>query len=314
MAQHLKLIKPDKTTGTSVDTIMVTKEIVKEWKLPPFQRPLRPNAKVMALAEEFKSNDGVFPGILTIGILKGAKYLVDGQHRVAAFTMSDVEEGYSDVRYRYYDSMAEMADDFVRLNSVLVKMRPDDILRGLEGSSAALTKIRTQCTFVGYDQIRRGTANPIVSMSALLRCWFGSSRDIPASAAPTAMEVVNVLTDEDSDHIINFLNMAMRAWGRDPEYFRLWSNLNLTMCMWIYRRVVLKAGGPRVPKISKEMFVKMLTALTASADYLEWLVGRNLSDRDRSPCYRRVKQTFVKRLEAETGTKAAFPAPEWAAK
>ena len=51
--------------------------------------------------------------------------------------------------------MAEMGDAFVALNSRLVNMRPDDILRGLEGSIPALQEIRASCPFVGYDQIRQ---------------------------------------------------------------------------------------------------------------------------------------------------------------
>jgi hypothetical protein len=37
------------------------------WKLPAFQRPLRVNAKVLALVEEIRTEGGVIPGILTLG-------------------------------------------------------------------------------------------------------------------------------------------------------------------------------------------------------------------------------------------------------
>ncbi len=310
----LKLVKPDKNTGTSTDTILITRELVKEWQVPPFQRAVRTNSKVLALAQEFKTNDGVFPGVLTIGVLKGVRYIVDGQHRLAAFALSEVAEGYSDVRFRHYASMTEMAEDFVLLNSVLVKMRPDDILRGLESSNTALGQIRRDCPFVGYDHIRRGTTSPILSMSALLRCWSAAGRDIPAASGCSAVELTKSITTDDAEQITTFLALAVKAWGRDPEYSRLWSNLNLTLSLWIYLRCVRKQWSARAPKITREQFVKMLSALSADTGYLEWLVGRQLSERDRSPAYRRVKTIFVKRLSDELGgAKVVFPQPEWVA-
>lgn len=308
----LKLVKAEKQTHTQTDTIVITKDVLAEWDLPPFQRPLKANAKVLALAEELKSNGGVMPGVLTIGVLKSKKYLVDGQHRKHAFEISGIEEGYSDVRFRVYDSMAEMAEDFVQLNSVLVRMRPDDILRGLEGSNDALTVLRQKCPFVGYDQIRRGTAAPIVSMSALLRCWVGSGNDTPRAASGSATELARTLSIEEADTCAGFLRVAMTAWGKDQEYFRLWGNLNLTVCMWIYRRMVLTSHSVKVSRISREMFGKCMAALSASPDYLDWLLGRQMGDRDRAPAYRRIKACFVRRIETETGKKQMFPQPEWA--
>src|SRR5262245_25312391 len=100
----LKLVKAERQTQTNTDTIVITKRTLTEWKIPPFQRDCRVNAKVIALAEELKHNGGVFPGILTIGILKGAtRFIVDGQHRCKAFEISELEEAYSDVRFRLYE-------------------------------------------------------------------------------------------------------------------------------------------------------------------------------------------------------------------
>lgn len=297
-------------TQTKVDTIIVTKELIESWKTPPFQRPVRVNIKVLELVEQLKETGGVFPGIITIGILDGTPYRVDGQHRCEAFKLSELEEGFTDVRYAYFDSMAEMAEEFVRLNSQLVKMKPDDILRGLEGTSPPVQFIRKQCPFVGYDQIRRGTNSPVVSMSMLLRAWCGSSKPTPSSGGASAVELLRALTIEEATHCVEFLQLAEKAWGRDPEYGRLWSVLNLSMCMWLYRRTVISAWSPRIPKLTKELFKKCLLALSAS-DYVEWLVGRNLSDRDRSPCYRKIKSIFVRTIERELEKKIAFPQPEW---
>ena len=307
----LRLLKPEKATGTNVDTIEVTPDIIKGWKIPPFQRPVRENEKVLALAQELTTNGGVFPGMLTIGILDNKKWLVDGQHRCHSFILSELEVGYSDVRFRTYKSMAEMADDFVDLNGRLVNMKPDDIMRGLESSVPAIASIRERCSYVGYDQIRRGQNAPILSMSALIRCWVAASKDAPGSVSISATELSKVLTTDDADQVVSFLGLAYRAFGRDPEYFRLWGNLNLTLCMWVFRRAVLAKYSAKAPKITKELFGKMLQSLSADSGYVDYLLGRQMGERDRSPCYRRMKAVFVKRLEAELGHKVSFPAPDW---
>jgi hypothetical protein len=314
----LKIIKPsteaERSTRTTLDTIEVTPHELKSWKVPPFQRPLRVNEKVKALAVTIKDDSGVIPGILTIGILDKQRYILDGQHRREAFLLSECLIGYVDVRIAHFDSMAEMGEEFVNLNSQLVRMRPDDILRGLEGTHAPVAKVRRRCPFVGYDMIRRGEKSPMLSMSALLRCWFASSPEVPSAGGLTSVGILHQFTDEEADNVIAFLDMAMHAWGRDVEYQRLWLNLNLTLCMWLFRRLVIAntSYSARTHKVSKELFAKLLMSLSADESYLDWLVGRQLRDRDRSPCYGRIRSSFAARFHSETGKKATFPSPAWA--
>ena len=131
-----------KETNTRNDTVMVTKDTLQDWNSPPFQRPLKVNARVLALAESIKADGGVIPGIIALGELKGKTYIIDGQHRLEAFKISGIEEGYCDIRIHKFDSIEKMGEEFVQLNSRLVNMKPDDILRGLEGMIPALQMIR----------------------------------------------------------------------------------------------------------------------------------------------------------------------------
>lgn len=308
----LKLVKAQKKTRTFVDTLEVTKEMISGWKSPPFQRPLRVNEKVRALAETITLDGGVIPGVLTVGILNGQRYLLDGQHRAHAFLLSGLSIGYADVRTGVFDSMGEMGVEFVTLNSSLVSLRPDDILRGLEGSNASLAMLRKKCPFIGYDSIRRGASSPLVSMSQALRCWYASSQEAPATSGKSALHLANELIDADADALAAAMSLLFKAWGRDAEYHKLWTVLTVSLCLWLYRRTVLAQHSPRTTKLSADSFTKCCMALSADAGYLDWIVGRQLRESDRRPCYDKIKVIFARRMSVEhPGVKAVFPQPAW---
>jgi hypothetical protein len=275
---------------------------------------VKENAKVLALSEEMKSNGGVWPGIVSLGMIGRDTYLIDGQHRRHAFLLSGLPEGLTDVRIHSFETMGDMGAEFVNLNSQLVRLNPDDILRGLQGSVDALATIREKCPFVGYDMVRRNGSSPVLSMSVALRCWSGSAPEIPQHSGGSAALLVGTLDSKATGRITDFLNICMAAFGRDAEYYRLWGALNLCICMWTYRRVVLMEGAhgnSRWAKLTPEEFKRCLMALSADRDYVDWLVGRNLGERDRTPCYVRIKKIFIKRMETERGVKISLPQPSW---
>lgn len=313
---NFKIVKPstdaEKSTQTTLETIEVTPDLVRSWKLPPFQRPLRINDKVMLLAEQIRRDDGVLPGVFTIGIIGKDRYLVDGQHRREAFLLSECVIGYCDVRICHFDDLAAMGEEYVNLNSRIVNMRPDDILRGLEGTYEPLAKLRRRCPYVGYDQIRRNEKGPVLSMSALLRCWVGSVTEAPRGGGTSAMQLAKTLSMEDADQCIGFLACAFSAWGRDLAYARLWTNLNLVLCMWLYRRIVIGAYSAKTKRITPEQFTKCLMSVSADSSYLDWLVGRQVGNRDMSPAYKRLKAIIAGRVESDTGHKYVTPMPAWA--
>lgn len=311
-----------KAVQSRMETLIISPMMVSTWKIPPFQRPVRINEKVRMVMEQIKKTETI-EGVLTLGKLKGDQsfYVVDGQHRVEAFKLSDLSEAIADVRLVMFDTMGEMADEFVRLNSSLVKMRPDDILRGLESSTPALQTIRRSCEFVGYDNVRRSGTSPIMSMSALVRCWTNASYETPASsnAGASAAHLAQGLDHGSVQNLIAFLATAHAAWGRDPEYYRLWGNLNLTLCMWLWNKLVMdrdRFGNKRYVVMNVQDFKKCLMSVSADADYVSWLTGRQLGDRDRSPCYSRLKTIFARRLREESrdGKTPMLPAPAWASK
>lgn len=331
MTAQIRIARPStdaqKTTQTTLDTWTIDVATAKEWKLPPFQRPLRESTKVSDLASEMahdalatKAREVVIPGVFCIGRLEGELYLVDGQHRrhsfiraaeiVAAQDKSQALTGYVDVRVIHFDTIAEMAAEFVRLNSRLVNMRADDVLRGMESSSEPMQRLRKACPFIGYDNIRRNDKSPILSMATALRTWIGSAHDVPHTSGTGVAQLAAELTGEQARALVEFLECAITAWGRDGACSRLWGTLNLILCAWLYRRLVLQEPAVKT-KLTKEQFACCLMSLGSEAAYVDWLVGRNLNTRDLGPAYDRIKALFVSRLERDTRVKHKLPAPPW---
>ena len=305
----------DPLKRATVEPVLINEAWLKRIKKPPFQRPLRVNDKVKALVEDLKAKDrldGVLPGILTVGRLNGDHYLLDGQHRVEAFVLSGLAEGYADVRIREFSTIGEMGEEYVELNSQLVKLRPDDILRGLESSHAGLALVRRRCPYIGYDNIRRDAKAPLVSASLALRSWYAAQHDVPKSPSVSSIAMVDELTKDEAERMAEFFQLCHEAWGADHEYARLWSALNLTLCAWLYRRCVTGKFNASTMVLTKDVFRKALTGLSSEAAYLDYLVGRQLTDRDRSPCYARLKACVTRRAETETGKRVKLPMPSWA--
>jgi hypothetical protein len=313
---QLKIAKPsteaEKTTQTTLDTWSITAEQARSWKLPPFQRPLKVNAKVVQLSAQIALDGGVIPGVFCIGLLDGERWLVDGQHRREAFLLSECEVGYVDVRVVHFKSLSEMAEEFVNLNSRLVAMKADDIIRGLESSYEGIAKLRRACPFVGYDNIRRGPSAPVVSMSTVMRYWMGSAHDQPHAKSISAAQLAVDFSDEDVKSVSAFLNCCFTAWRKDEANHKLWGSLNLMVCAWLYRRLVMSAYGAKTKQLTPEQFTKCLMSLSADETYTSWLVGRQTSLRDIPACYSRVKQLFADRLKDDTGERRTLPQPGWA--
>jgi hypothetical protein len=307
-----------RTARSMMETLIIDAATLEKWKDPPFQRPLKVNDKVRELSEELKRNGGIIKGTIEIGIIDAGEeaglYLCDGKHRMQAFVLSGMEECIADVSFKRYDSLADMAIDFVELNTRLVTFQPDDNLRAYEGSSEGLQTIRRLCPFVGYGNIKRNYSSSLLSMSAVLKQWYGSANETPAMGQTRSTDVARMLTVEDAEKIAAFLNTALTAWSRDPAYSRLWLSLNITVCMWMWRRLVLdkeRPGNRRYIVLTPEQFKRCLMSLSADQNYLDWLVGRTMSERDRGPAYGRIKALFGARILEDTAQKARFPQPAW---
>ncbi len=307
-----------KAAQSDMHTVIATPELVNQWEIPGPQRELRVNKKVRLIAEYIKKTE-VIPGVITLGTVRGQKqeWLVDGRHRRHSFLLSEMPEAFLDIRKMTFDTMEDLATEFYQLNSHIVNMQPDDNLRALAYSQPLLVKITKHCEFVGYGAVRRGGSGsgPILSMASLLRCYFAAANEVPSSNTGGAADLAFALDDKAVNNMIAFLNIAHSAWGRDPEYYKLWGNLNLTMCIWLWNKLVVDRdrAGKKYSVINAVAFKRCLMSLSAEGDYVAWLTGRVLADRDRGPCYTRIKNIFTRRLIADSdgGAKPTLPSPAW---
>jgi hypothetical protein len=311
-----------KAQRSTMETLIITPDQVNAWRIPSWQRPVTVNAKVEEIAAEMREDGVAITGQLTLGKLTGdtAYYVVDGQHRIEAFRLSGMSEIIADIRVVHFDTMAEMADEFVKLNSAIKKISPDDLLRGLAPNIPNLQRIMRECPFVGYAHARRkANSGSLVNLATLLRCWQASYSEVPnnSNSGRTITQIATDMDNESAGNLIKVLNVMVNAWGRDPEYYKLWGNLNLTICLWLYRRLVLdtvRKGSARVIIMTETQFKQCLMALSADSHYVMWLQGRLLNDRDRSPALQRIKTIWSRRL-IEGGTpKPNLPSPNWASK
>src|SRR5580704_4923509 len=133
-----------KSERSAMETLILTPELIKEWKVPIFQRELRVTPKVKALAAELAAGKYALDGVLTLGKVANdpTTWIIDGQHRLHAFLMSGIAEVISDVRYCFYDTKKEASDAYYIAQDHLARMRPDDGLRALELGLVPLQIIR----------------------------------------------------------------------------------------------------------------------------------------------------------------------------
>jgi hypothetical protein len=300
------------SAGTVMDAKIVSLDEMNSWQRPPFQRDEKLTAKVKDFAAGLKTNGGIVSGLILLGKLRGDEttiYLVDGQQRRLACNTSNEKQFYIEFCLKYYTSFVDMAEDFKRTNGRLVSFRPDDFLRAYEVTHPQLRLLHESCDFLGYSRGGSNHRGSVLTVSCALKCWFGAMQPSPAVYGQ-ATELAEHLDEIQRQHMTTFFNTAYSAWESDRCNARLWTNLNLLMCMYLYRKLVLEPRGNPLPK---DMFRKCLLSVAANAGYSEWLVGRQQYERDRDPCFKRLKRIFLARLNSEYNGKCRiqFPKPEW---
>lgn len=307
---------------------------------PEFQRPLNLNPDVIEAARDMmreahgdKERMCTIEGTIEFGRYKGVDYLLDGQHRLfGAYALAAgikklegttelvTEDGsqplfaLANVMITPYESMAEMADAFVKLNKKLAPLKPDDLLRGRESSNAYLREIREECPFIGYEKNRFTKATTMISMSAAIRTWFGSGAT--PSSGPNADRAAALLDEVQTERIVAFFRACAAAgWvNTDRMNERLWGTLNIGINMWLFRKFVYgtanKIKGTRgATALSASQYAECMKDLR-NPDYFKFLGSRSLRFQDRRPTYDYVKELFEGGLMRCQIVGAEFPEPQ----
>lgn len=297
--------KSDPTT----DVILATREMLENWKTPPGQRPLVITKKVKAWVPKIQES-GEVPGRLLVCILHGMKYIVNGHHRRWCALQTTRDEFVVTLDTETVTSEAELGRKAVGVNlPIAPPQKADDHLRHLEQSYPILQKIRRECPFIGYG---KSGGNTVMSVNAAILSWITSGTDSATVMKTTVINVLDDISMEEISLMVHFFKTVYESWGKDSQYAKVWSKLNVTMMAWMWRNTVLSQAGPRVTRLTPEQFCTGAMALTSDPHYLPWLIGRQLSERDKGPCYNKVKAIMVKRLTEVLHKKVILPSPPFA--
>ena len=307
-----------KSGSVSTELMVLTHRIVEGWERPPFQRPAASAKKVSKLAVKIQDRGYLLTAIY-LGVLDGVTYLVDGQNRREAFIASGLVSIKAPVLTKHYPDgkpgLLEMCEDFLLINEHIQNPSANDKLRALEPTNVCISKIHSKCPFVGYTNLRRKEDSPIVSMAQVIRALITSGKEVPSSPGKSAVAHAMETKIHEADGLSTFLNVAFKAWGRDKEYKLFWKHMNMSLCLWYFRRML---RGPSIKSqgtVTLEQFHNIFLALLANNRYhaiLKKHSGGRMNDPEtRDPVCKELRGTIKASLKRDGVKDYYLPKLEW---
>jgi hypothetical protein len=153
------------------------------------------------------------------------------------------------------------------MQTSICRSTPDHRLQSLEPRCPNLLHFREGCKdIVTYGRVIKGRGR-VLPVSHALRCWASSNEDPPAKNVTNTEILAQGLTALDVQQLSGLLHSLIRVWGDQREYKCLWGPLNLTLCMWLYRRMVIgvPAPAPNVTRLTSGQFEAGVAGLTHSS-------------------------------------------------
>ena len=308
--------------------IKLTPEVINSWLIPDWQRHVRTNPKGRQLCEDIKEIP-ILESMIIVGVIqrrgKYVLYLLDGHHRKEHFLKSGAPYIIIDVKFAYVETMGEMADLYLKCQDQIVKSSPNDNLKGLAVNSKTLNHIIKHCTCVTLDAARSGASNASVTMSTVIQVWYDSNLDPPkrntlGSPPKSITDLAKKLTMRDAETIVAFIKICEEVFGFNNESSALWKHINLVLCLWLYRVMVLKTEwegceGYKVTYLDDKRFGIGLSALRHSRFYSSMTNKRLGSAVDRKEAYLNMTRWFLSGFPNNNGrTRVRLPKPTWASK
>jgi hypothetical protein len=134
-------------------------------------------------------------------------------------------------------------------------------------------------------------------MEDVVRVWFDSEHEVPHHQSSTVnkqlVRQAENLTQAEAVKICEFLG-ACRNFTFEANRRNLWKTYNMTLCLWLYRRLVWQEDPSiKVSKFSPEAFSTLLSGLV-NEGYCARLVGKSINSRsDRVATYKEMRSRLL---------------------
>jgi hypothetical protein len=159
---------------------------------------------------------------------------------------------------------------------------------------------RTCENFVTYEFSLKHPA----TMGAVVRAWFDSKHEVPRhKTLKEQSKEIAALTQAEAVQICEFLSVC-KNFTFEASSRLLWKPYNLTLCLWLYRRLVWQEDPAiKVSKLSPDDFGTLLSKLVDD-QYCVSLISKDISSRhDRVDTYKEMRKRFSTALTTHKSLK-----------
>lgn len=315
---ELKTAAEKRSRTVSKTVILDFEDCEASWKVVgDIQRGSSLTKKIVEVGEDI-GGSGIFPSTIYIAVWEGNQYINDGLQRFSGWRDAVSKGGptqvAANVQWEYFpdgpDGKAKMGERFAKLQLTLKRHRPDDGLRAIQHSLPAIKLIADECPNVGFGAVQRSNSkNTSLSMAVALQSWASSASE-QCTSSGSARDLAYRLTMDDAKKCVSFLTVARGAWGSTVEYNRLWGPVNLSVCMWLYRRMVVDPEQGVTPLTAKQFSncLVTLTNDTPKSTYVEWLRAKPSSAENRRMALaNHIRPRFISRIRQEKIRKHSSP-------
>ena len=309
----------DREHGSRVVVVRVTPQLVGTlndpkcgiWKLPNWGREPKSNDIVVSVAADLQVNPHL-KSTLILGIYDNAIWKIDGNHRLLGFLTSGLPSMTAYCMFHKCTSHEDMYRIYRIYQRHIRTPTKDDNLKGFEVTHPPLKTISSKCKFVTYGSLKDYETSRI-KMTSVVQAWFDSLSYLPKHVRSNIEEQAKKI-DESAARKINEFLMVCKE-GLTLQISVLWKQINITLLLWLYRRVVWEMvdeehEGSDYPVLTKDEFVCGLQGLQASS-YYQALFQREL-EKDRLETYNSLISHFRNNLRS-CGIKRrmTLPKPNW---
>lgn len=267
------------------------------WKIPDWGREPKVNRHVLSVAEDLKECNHL-SSTLVLGVYDNTIWRIDGNHRLLGFLLSGIPNMLAHCMVHYCDGHKDMYRIYKIYQRHLRTPTKDDNLKGLAETRDPLQTIKNRCKFVTYETVN-DTESRRIRMSAVIRAWYDSVPYIPKHIRANIEEQAVKIEETEARKIVEFLLACKEGLSIQVPF--LWKPINITLLMWLYRRLVwgeidVESEDVEYSRLTKDEFILGMLGLQTN-NYYGTLGTREL-ERDRFGAYTSLMSYFKKSLHS----------------